>query len=155
MLSPEEYEGKGFLAASQVWQSFIELVDPADRDVVALDACSELSQFARENGSPRVLVRSKRALMLVDDDPFFDEPLLVEFPGVVAVGWLGRISYFAFNKQRSITWPLYDVQVYNTRETEIAVDDLEKLPPPHLPVDRFTGPLHLPVSQIDFAVYSG
>lgn len=157
MIRAEEYAGRGFLKASQQWQRAVDCVSgPTEKDIIGIAACKELSLFARGNGSPKVLVRSSRALMVPDiEDPEFDESVIVEFPTVIARGWLGRINYLTLANERAITWPLFEVEVLNTAKWEVTAEpDVMDASRVFLPTERVTGPLHFPVGYIDFAVYS-
>lgn len=142
--------------ASKQWQRAVDTAEPSVRYNVAQRACGILSQFAREKDSLKVLVKSSRAIVFPGaEEQSPDIAVPIEYPGVVVHGWLGRISYIGLGKERLISWPIYDAQVLNTAEVIVTAEDLAVEPPPRLPTDRVTGPLHLPVGYIDFAVYSG
>jgi hypothetical protein len=156
--TPENYAGNGLLAECHYWQGVIDRVATSvEKDTVGRLACRELNSVARSDGSPKVLVRSYRAVVLPGELAPADEAEVVEvleFDKVVATGWLGRINYLVMNQERALTWPIYDVHVLNPTEKEVTAADMAEPPQPYLPID-IRGPVHLPVGYIDFAVYSG
>lgn len=156
-LTHETYEGRGFLFDCQQWQARIDSAPtPIEKDVFGMLACDALSEIVWQNGlSPKILVSSYRAIMLPTELTPVEESEVLEFDRVVAAGWLGRINYLVINKERTLTWPLYDARALNPSEQFVTADDLAEIPVPHLSTDINAGPIHLPVGYIDFAVYSG
>ena len=142
------------LKASLGWQ---ELVDHAPtlkaKQAAGQEACIALAGINGYFGTRKILVKSETALMFSDGYQEGDLWSAIQFRGLLAKGWLGRVNYVSMNGHGTLTWPIYDAQVINTEEVEICTDD--ELPPDdehRLPTDRIRRPIHFPVGVIDYAL---
>lgn len=154
MANTEIFVANNLLDASLGWQEVVDYAPtPAAKQETAQEACLALGRIAGYYGTRNVLVKSEAALMLRDTPD--DEALwaAIQFQEIIAKGWLGKINYLVLNGHGTLTWPLYDAQVINTEEVEIATDD--ELPPTdvhYLPTDKIRRPLYIPVGMIDYAL---